>query len=143
MTDQEDFARFLVEYGFTERQARESTEQTGDMVDMPEGFDFLELARSPIEGVGMFSRVNASSGAILAPARVNDCRTPAGRYVNHAKRPNAMFNRIGAIIYLVAIRRLSRGEEVTVDYRQALRVNGWGVEPDQSEVEKTRLLAKR
>lgn len=141
MTDQEDFLRFLAEYGFTEQQARAGAEQTGDMIPMPAGFDSIELGPSPIEGVGMFARVSAPAGAILAPARLNGCRTPAGRYVNHSPRANAIFHRIGENLYLIAAARIGKGEEVTVDYRQSLRVNGWGVEPIQEEVEKTRRLS--
>lgn len=129
MTDQEDFARFLDEYGFTAEQARASTEQTADMIPMPEWVDSVSLRKSPIEGLGMFAVRPIPSGALIAPARISGCRTPAGRFVNHSPKPNARYEPLGPDLYLVAIRQISEGQEVTADYRQSMQVNGWGRVP--------------
>ena len=57
-------------------------------------------------------------------------RTPLGRFTNHSRTPNAVFVNQGGDIYLYALRRISgcsggsQGEEVTIDYRQALALSG-------------------
>lgn len=131
MTDQEDFLRFLSEYGFTEQQARASTEQTADMIPMPAWVDSVDLRPSQIEGLGMFAVTSIASGTLIAPARLSGCRTPAGRYVNHSPKPNARYEPLGPDLYLVAIRQIAEGQEVTADYRQSMKVNGWGRLPRQ------------
>jgi SET domain-containing protein len=70
------------------------------------------------------------SGQIIAPARIAGKRTPAGRYVNHSMNPNCKYIADeNGDIYLVSLRDIDGckgggcGEELTVDYRQALILN--------------------
>lgn len=61
-------------------------------------------------------------------ARIGDKRTPAGRYTNHSASPNAKFVPTRDGLNLVATRRITGmtggrvGEEITIDYRQALEL---------------------
>lgn len=122
--DREDYDRFLVEYGFTQEFIDPIVKNTADQVPMPEGFDKLVLRPSPIHGLGMFATCDMEEGELLAPVRVNDMRTPAGRYTNHSGQPNAVFVALeNSDLDLVAVRAIQAGEEVTIDYRQAGRVN--------------------
>jgi hypothetical protein len=82
---------------------------------------------SPIEGKGLFITSGVEKGEIICPGRIGGMRTPAGRFANHSATPNAiMVPHQNGDIDLVAIRRIEgcigggQGEEVTVDYRQAL-----------------------
>lgn len=127
ISDQDDYLRFLGEYGFTEAQARSSTEQTADL--LPMDFPTIERRPSPIEGLGMFAKRNIGAGDVIGPARIRGMRTPAGRYTNHSPRPNAMFVVRDGDIYLVAKQPIPVDTEVTIDLRQALEVNGWGRKP--------------
>ena len=97
-------------------------------------------------GAGNVQRIDASAdalgcrielrggpGAVIAPARIAGKRTPAGRYTNHSAKPNAVMVQLpSGDIDLVASRHISGcaggqlGEEITIDYRQALRLSGIG-----------------
>jgi len=130
--DRDDFDNLIKQAGFTPEVVRQQSENTADQIAMPEGFGAkLTIRPSPIEGFGVFLSAPAEADEILAPARILDRRTPAGRYTNHSTNPNAKFVRTDdGIIWLVATRRISgcaggnQGEEVTVDYRQALSLSG-------------------
>jgi hypothetical protein len=82
---------------------------------------------SPIHGQGLFSTVPVRAGEVVCPARIGDMRTPGGRYINHAKNPNAVMQQAGGgDMAVVALRDIAGahggdiGEEITVDYRQAV-----------------------
>jgi hypothetical protein len=130
--DREDFELVVRLAGFTPDVVRAQSENPHDQIGMPEGFGAkLTIRPSAIEGLGVFISSPAETGEVLAPARVLGHRTPAGRYTNHSKTPNAKFIKDGdGTIWLVATRRIagctggSQGEEVTVDYRQALALSG-------------------
>jgi len=131
--DRVDFKSVLEETGFTEQIAREQSENETDQIDMPEGYRNYRLADSNIEGKGFFLTSPVNKGDIIAPARINGKRTPAGRYVNHSSSPNAkMVIFENNDIYLVADARIegckggSSGEEVTICYRQALSLSRGG-----------------
>ena len=94
---------------------------------MPHGNYKMMVANSKIDGKGVFATGNLESGEIIAPARLNGKRTPAGRYTNHSKNPNSiMILRDNNDIDLVAKKVIkgcqggNLGEEITIDYRQAL-----------------------
>ena len=85
------------------------------------------VAASKIDGKGVFATGDIIEGEVIAPARIANKRTPAGRFTNHAKNPNAMMILLdNGDINLVAKRAISGckggnlGEEITIDYRQAL-----------------------
>lgn len=130
--DREDFDLVVKLAGFTHEAVRAQSENPHDQIRMPDGFAPKFTVRdSTIEGRGVFLSAPVEEGEVIAPARVEGFRTPAGRYTNHSKNPNAKFVKDeGGDIWLVATRRISgcaggsQGEEVTVDYRQALALSG-------------------
>jgi len=130
--DREDFDLVVRLAGFTPDVVRAQSENLHDQIAMPEGFGTkLTIRSSAIEGLGVFLSSPAEADEVLAPARVLGRRTPAGRYTNHSKTPNAKFVKDeDGTIWLVSMRRIagcaggSQGEEVTVDYRQALALSG-------------------
>jgi len=116
--DRADYQRILRETGFTAQERRLISENPEDQIPMPEGFN-VTVSKSRIEGNGLFATVNFSSGEIIAPARIKDKRTPAGRFINHSVKPNAEMKLRGDTIFAVAKRDISEGEEITVYYLQA------------------------
>ncbi|MFM0102002.1 SET domain-containing protein-lysine N-methyltransferase [Paraburkholderia rhynchosiae] len=128
--DRADYARFLAEYGLTQAIVTRLVENAADQIPMPDGVDALELRESLIEGRGMFATRDLGAGEVIAPARIRDKRTPAGRHINHSSRANAAFFSLpDGGLEARATRAIEAGEEVTVDYRQAMRVNGAGFKP--------------
>ena len=130
-SDRDDFENVLKESGFDAETVRQQSENESDQIDMPTPFKAVAQVRdSDIEGKGLFLSWHTSAGQIIAPARIEGKRTPAGRYVNHSKNPNCKYIADDkSDIYLVAIKDIegckggSKGEELTVDYRQALTLN--------------------
>lgn len=125
--DRFDFQYMLERIGMSADQVRELSENDADQMPMPEPVHPWRLAKSPIEGVGYFLTVGAKAGTVLAPARMNNRRTPAGRYVNHSGNPNAAMHMApNGDIYLVAIEDIpgclggGQGTEVTTNYEHTL-----------------------
>jgi len=125
--DNKDYEDAMAEYGLDLAIVRRISEYTGDQIPFPNGSYKVQLSDSKIEGKGLFATGNFAEGEVIAPARINEKRTPAGRYTNHSKNPNAVFVlRDNDDIDLVASRPISGmrggllGEEITIDYRQAL-----------------------
>lgn len=125
----QDFIKALIDVGISAEVARSQSENTDDQIDMPYVVHPYRIAESAIEGKGYFLTYPAKAGDVLAPARIDGKRTPAGRYVNHGLSPNATFI-FGTDnnIYLISLRDIagskggSIGDEVTVDYRQAFKL---------------------
>lgn len=127
--DRLDYERVLSEYGIPHAIARAQSENTSDMRPFPLGSYKVMVTDSPIEGRGLFATAPISKGEVIAPARVGEQRTPAGRYTNHSAFPNAKFVlRQNNDLDLVALRDIEGmvggrvGEEITIDYRQALEI---------------------
>lgn len=127
--DRDDYQVVLKQMGYTESQARLQAEDKSDQIPMPMGYDNFIVQRSSIEGVGVYLICDLSAGSIVGPARLSGMRTPLGRYVNHAKNPNAVyFKDEHGDVYLQLIKDVKgcsseRPDEVTVNYRQALTMN--------------------
>lgn len=128
--DREDYKKVLVEFGFTENIARSQSENTDDQIPMPHGGYSVAVFDSPIEGKGLFATAGIEEGEIIAPARIKGMRTPAGRFTNHSKMPNAVMVKLpNGDVDLVATKKISgakggyAGNEITIDYRQALRLS--------------------
>lgn len=128
--DREDYYKALEEYGFNENTARAQSENPNDQIPFPSGSYQVGVFPSPIEGRGLFATGFIGAGTVIAPARINGKRTPAGRYTNHAKYPNAAMQFVGDDIYLIASRDIpgcrggQLGEEITIDYRQCFELQG-------------------
>jgi hypothetical protein len=129
--DRVDYANMLKSFGISEKDARLISEFESDQVGFGLGTCLVKTGPSSIEGVGLFATADIKSGELICPARVGGMRTPAGRYTNHAKHPNAkmQINQIGDVD-LIALRDIHGckggmdGEEITIDYRSALALSG-------------------
>ena len=123
LIDQEDYKRALEEFGYDEATARAQSENEDDQIPFPDGSYAVGVFPSTIEGYGLFATAPFKDGDVIAPARLGGKRTPAGRYINHAKRAIAQFVPFGDDIYLVAKKDIKGccggllGDEITVDYR--------------------------
>lgn len=127
--DVADFYAAIETFGFDESLVRSISENTEDQVPFPHGEYKVSVADSKIEGRGLFATGPIPQFEVIAPALLGSKRTPAGRFTNHSKNPNAMMFRMeNGDIYLVALRDIAGckggnlGEEITVDYRQAMAV---------------------
>lgn len=119
-----DYGSFLREIGMTEDAVRSAVEDLSDHIDMPPEFDNFELRQSKIQGQGLFAKTDILKDDLIAPARIGNKRTIAGRRTNHSPTPNCRFvpTEDGAAI-MVANDDIRADEELTVDYRHAMRVS--------------------
>lgn len=129
--DRDDYRALLEEFGISHAQARAETEHQADMREFPYGRYKVMVKDSPIDGRGMFATSPINAGEVIAPARIDSKRTPAGRYVNHSLSPNAHFVlRENGDLDLVASVDINGNmggrteSEITIDYRQALELRG-------------------
>lgn len=127
--DIEDFERMLIDVGVDADTVRSQSENETDIREFPPGAYKVKVADSVIEGKGLFATGSFFPGEVIAPARIGGYRTPAGRYTNHSKTPNAMMiQRDIDDIMLVAIQDISGnkggqcGDEITVDYRASVEL---------------------
>lgn len=125
--DNEDFLAAIAEYGFDALTVRQISENTEDLMPFPQGDYKVVIGPSKIEGSGLFATGAFAANELIAPARLDGLRTPAGRYANHSKTPNAeMVLSDNGDAYLFSLRPIAGckggmlGEEITVDYRQVL-----------------------
>lgn len=126
--DRQDFADALLEIGVSEELVKEQSDNESDQVTYAN--NRVMTADSPIHGKGLFATCPIPANQIILPARINGFRTQAGRYTNHSANPNArMEGDEEGNIYLISIRDIEGckggelGEEITVDYRQAMNEN--------------------
>lgn len=118
----DDYERMLAEFELTEENMLQLSQFTGDLIEFPYAAN-VSVAPSVIHGHGLFATQPFYEGETIAPAYIRGL-TPAGRYANHAKCPNAQY----AIdekgdIYQVALRNIKIGDEITNDYRRNARVH--------------------
>lgn len=128
--DVADYYKALEDYGFDHETARKQAENTEDQIEMPFGSYKFMVSDSKIEGKGIFATGNFVDGEIVGQARIKGKRTPLGRYTNHSKTPNAiMALKENGDIDLVTKKSIegckgsNLGDEITIDYRQALRLS--------------------
>lgn len=129
--DRADFLWLIDKAGFDEATVRAQSENEVDQIPMPDGYgSYLTVRTSPIEGQGIFVTLPFQAKQTIGPARIDDKRTPLGRYVNHSKTPNCEYFKYDGDIWLRSLRSLhgclggNPGEELTVDYAQALSLSG-------------------
>ncbi len=137
--DRADFTRFLAEYGLTRTAVRNASYNMNDQIPMPDWAQGkLQLGHSDIQRYGMFASEAVAIADVMDPARIGDKRTPAGVFTNHSCTPNARYHAYeDGDLDLIAVRNINKGEEVTLDYRQAASVNGAGFQLNRDEVAKT------
>lgn len=122
--DREDFQAVLKELAITAEQAREASEYQEDQISVTPDWGIV-IRPSAIEGKGVYTQVRARPGEMISPARIEGKRTPAGRFLNHSRRPNAKFVEVGGNVFVMATDIIAPycsetvpGDEVVVDYRQ-------------------------
>jgi hypothetical protein len=125
--DVADYYAAIAEYGFDHETVQAQVQNLDDQIDLPHGGYKMMVAPSKIEGKGVFATGTIDAGEIIAPARIAGKRTPAGRYTNHSKNPNAKMILLDngdvnlvAAMPIVGCKGGNLGEEITIDYRQAL-----------------------
>ena len=115
--DREDYAKVLVEAGITEDQALELTQS--NLLFLPIDEPLITVGASSIQGDGVFALEDIPAGGRIAPARIGNLKTTAGRYTNHSANPNAEFRLADNGLDLYAVKQIAAGYEITVCYRQA------------------------
>ena len=128
--DRKDFLLLCKETGWLEEDIATLSRYREDCIPFPYGNYALISGNSPIQGKGMFATASFSIGDTIAPMSITGKRTPAGYLVNHSKTPNceAVRNKEGDL-FLVAKTKIqgmlggSNGDELTLDYRQVMKIN--------------------
>jgi len=127
--DRNDYFKLLEECGISHEMAREQSENEDDQISVFS--NIVRVADSAIEGKGLFLTSPVKKDEVICIARINGKRTQAGRFTNHSVFPNAKMVLLpNGDIDLVAIQDIdgckggSLGEELTIDYRQALSLSG-------------------
>jgi hypothetical protein len=136
--DHSDFKEVIAAFGMDEEFVDSVSRSEEDQIAFPEGSaPKVTLRPSPIHGTGVFASFPISAFEVIGPARLDGKRTPLGRYTNHSANPNAFFvKNDNGDIYAMAFKDIrgcsggDNGEEVTVDYMQALKINGYQIEGD-------------
>ena len=125
-----DYYAALKECGLTHELVYKQTMDEEDCIPFPHGSYPCQTGQSTIDGRGVFATANLLECDIIAPAILKGKRTPAARYLNHSKHPNCKFTMDPKEdIYLIAITNIQGckggqlGDELTVDYRNALSVS--------------------
>lgn len=119
-TDREDYKKLVGEVG-------ENFNIDSDCKFFPEGSYSIKISDSNIEGKGVFALSPIKSGEVIAPTFTEGKVTPAGRYINHAIKPNAKIVLLdNGDINLISIKAIrgchggDSGEEITINYRQTI-----------------------
>lgn len=128
--DHEDFAAAIAEFGFDADTVTAMSENEDDQMPFPQGSYKVMVAPSSVHGRGLFATADIAANELIAPARIGGKRTPAGRFTNHSRHPNAeMVVAESGDIFLFAKQVISGckggnvGDEITIDYRHALTLS--------------------
>jgi hypothetical protein len=120
--DRNDYNTFLDSINLDESQALQHMNSSNKLRELPSHLkNRFELKSSPIEGLGVFSKIDYGVGQYLGPARQHGTRTIFGRYVNHSRRPNSEIRiEPDGTINMYALKRINGGDEVTSSYHSTL-----------------------
>lgn len=113
-----DYYSVLADFGITHQEAYAQSINENDLIF--DEIDSVEIKDSEIHGKGIFSKENFKQGDKICIGRIGNKRTIAGRYTNHAPNKNAFFMFEGNNISLFAFSDIAIGDEITIDYRDAL-----------------------
>ena len=79
----------------------------------------VKVGKSKIEGKGLLTNKQFGLNDIIGLSHIDDQPVgDIGNYHNHSDKPNAKSIKIGNQRFLIPIRPLKKGEEITTDYRQ-------------------------
>lgn len=118
--DRADYGVFLQQLGI-DQAAMDRMVHHDDLIPMPPGYS-VEVRESAIEGQGLFALTHFATQELICPGRLDGHRTPAGRYINHSAKPNAIGILRGDDIFAVAAMEIQTGDEILIDYRQSMRL---------------------
>lgn len=121
--DRIDYREVLISHNITEAEARAEVAALPFRTMDPERARVINIvvAKSDIEGMGVFSLVSRPYGVTVGLASNEDgSRNELGRYVNHSCRPNCQMWSKDDIFVLETIEPVFAGEELTIDYRLPL-----------------------
>jgi hypothetical protein len=128
--DREDFKQLLLETGWKEEDVEDASKYRGDCIPFSYGNYSVAPGNSPIQGKGLFSTAAIKKDDLIAPMRILGKRTPAGYLINHAKTPNSKAVMLpNGDLLVFALRDIHGmlggclGEEITLDYRQVMKLN--------------------
>ena len=113
-----DYEKFLQECELTEESVREQMKQVPVILDLFS--DNIYLDKSPLEGIGVFTKKAFNKGDYLGEAVVNVkgsfLKTEIGRFVNHSCKPNCTIDWENNSFAVYANKDLKEKEELTMDY---------------------------
>lgn len=124
----DDYPRMLQELGVSAEQVQAEAEDPATWAPFPAGMYRVKIGASGIHGRGLIATADIKAGDLICTALVDGKRTPAGRFMNHAKYPNAVVEAADGCVWVRSLRDIAGcrggqdGEEITVDYRQAVAV---------------------
>ncbi len=75
--------------------------------------------KSNISGLGIFATKDLCKNDIIGYGIINNTRTFAGRYTNHALDNNAKFyySKNNNNVILIAVKKINKNQEIVVNYR--------------------------
>lgn len=117
-----DYKEMIAQHGLSEDTIQKlmTTAYVDGLLDT--GQEKVMIADSQINGRGCYALVAMGEGDTIAVASVGQRGTAAGRYTNHSPEPNARPEKVDDTGYFIALRPIAEGEEITVNYRQVLKV---------------------
>jgi SET domain-containing protein len=84
----------------------------------------ITVAKSRIHGLGLIAAEDIEPGIDLGTSHIMNknyedglIRTPLGGFLNHSDNPNCKYIVDGDDLRLISIKKIHKGEEVTVSYR--------------------------
>jgi len=116
---QQQFVNAAQDVGMTPDQYMASALNNQDVIAQPQGEPVM-VGPSNIQGQGVMAGTGFLPGAPVATLAIGPNRTEAGRYSNHADMPNADVATNGNQLLAIANQPIAPGQEVTVDYREAV-----------------------
>jgi SET domain len=117
-----EYEKALYELGLDAETVEEMSKSQHDVIPFNKDFG-VAVEQSKIHGNGLFAKRFFHAWMVICPARVSNRRTPAGRYINHEEYSNAVMIRLNQDMFVLSVREIKPGDEVTVDYRQSYNLN--------------------
>jgi hypothetical protein len=118
----DNYNLFCKELGLKQEEIDTIVSIKHDLMEMPKEY-FTEKRPSKIHGQGLFATKSFKMWDVVCPCRLNEKRTPGGRFINHSQKNNLMPIKIGDDIYAIASQDIYQNEELLLDYRSMVRVN--------------------
>lgn len=123
MEARDDYLNALRDIGISHEIAASQSSNNSDYRPIDIRNSGVSVGASSISGDGVFANAAFKQGAMICPARIGTNRTQCGKFTNHSGRPNCMMASFGDDILLIAISDIEAGDELTVDYRDAMSIN--------------------